>query len=129
MILFFDKNFGTSTPKALRTLKPPFDVEFFQEHFELDIEDDKWLPIAGKEKWTVIGHDKFKRNESELYAIQNYEVGCFYLWGGNAPKWIKFKLLFKAIDRIIQADASTPRPFMYAVKKNGTLKRIKLPKH
>jgi len=127
MILFFDKNFGTSVPKALRILKPPFGVEYFQEHYELATEDDRWLPVAGKNKWTVIGHDKFVKNESELYAIKNYSVGCFYLWGGNAPKWLKFKLLVKAIDRIIQAEASTPRPFVYAVKKNGNLKRIKLP--
>jgi hypothetical protein len=128
MILFFDKNFGTSVPKALKTLKPPFGIEYFQDHYELEIDDDKWLPEIGKKRWTVIGHDKFNKFDSELYAIKNYSVGCFYLWGGMAKKWDKMKLFFKAIDRIIQADTSTPRPFVYAVKKNGGLKRIKLPK-
>jgi hypothetical protein len=129
MILFFDKNFGTSVPKALSELKPPFEVDYFQKHFELEIPDDKWLPVAGEKHWTVIGHDNFTKNESELYAINKYSVGCFYLWGAKAPKWVKVKLLFKAIDKIIDAENHTRRPFVFAVKKNGNLKQIKLPKY
>jgi len=116
-------------PKALRLLKPPFKVEYFQKHFELEEEDDKWLPIIGRNKWMVIGHDKFDKNESELYAIRKYRTGCFYLWGAKAPKWDKIKLFFRAFERISEVATSTPRPFIFAVKKNGNLKRIKLPKH
>jgi hypothetical protein len=129
MILFFDKNIGTAIPKALKTIKPPFEVEYHEEHFAKDEDDDRWLPIVGTNKWTVIGHDrKFHKNQSELDAIRKYKIGCFYLWGAEATKWEKVKVFIKACDRIITTEASTRRPFIFLVKKTGTLKRIKLPK-
>ena len=129
MILFFDKNIGTTIPKALKKLKPPFQVEYHQIHFPKEELDDKWLPIVGKNNWTVIGHDrKFHERENELEAIQKYNIGCFYLWGAEATKWEKMKVFFKACEKIIQMDASTPRPFVYSIQKNGNLKQIKLAK-
>lgn len=129
MILFFDKNFGTSVPKALALLKPPFQIEYHQKHFAQDLEDDKWLPVVGMNNWIVIGHDKsYPENQSELDAIKRYNIGCFCLWGAQSRKWEKAKVFFKAYQQIAETGASTPRPFVYSVKKNGNLKRIKLPK-
>jgi hypothetical protein len=129
MILFFDKNIGTGIPIALQNLEPPFKVEYHQQHFALNELDDKWLPVVGRNHWTVIGHDrKFHEKESELDALTKYKIGCFYLWGANAKKWEKIKVFFKACDRIVEAEANTPRPFIYKVKRNGGLRRIKLPR-
>lgn len=129
MILFFDKNIGIGIPKVLGKLDPPFGVEYYQNHFVLNLEDDKWLPVVGSNNWTVIGHDrKFHKKQNELDAIKKYKVGCFYLWGAEATKWEKVKVFFKACDNIITAESSTPRPFIYSVKKNGNLKQIKLPR-
>lgn len=127
MILFFDKNTGTSIPETLRKLKPPFQVEYHQEHFALNEDDDKWLPIVGANKWLVIGHDHFDKNESEKAAVKKYKVGYFRMWGGNATKWQKMKIFFKACDKIMEVGASTRRPFLFKIKKNGHLKRVKLP--
>lgn len=128
MILFFDKNTGTSVPKALAKLKPPFQVEYHQKYFAMDCPDDIWLPDVGTKNWTVVGHDRnFHENQSELDAIKKYKIGCFYLWGANASKWEKARLLFKAFDQIVAMDKSTNRPFVFSVKKNGHLKRVKLP--
>ena len=128
IILFFDKNTGTGIPKALRELKPPFKVEYHERHFKKDEDDDRWLPVVGAKKWIVIGHDrKFHENQNELDAIKKYKIGCFYLWGAEATKWEKVKLFFKACDNIMLTAMSTKRPFIYSVKKNGNLKRVKLP--
>jgi len=128
MILFFDKNIGTAIPKALEKLKPPFQVEYHQKYFPMDLDDDKWLPEVGSKNWTVIGHDRsFHENQSELDAINKYSIGCFCLWGAKAKRWEKTKLFFRAYDRIAIAESATTRPFIFSVKKNGNLKRIKLP--
>lgn len=128
MILFFDKNTGTSVPKALAILKPPFKVEYHQLYFNMDCPDDEWLPKVGVKNWTVIGHDrKYHENKSELDAIKKYKIGCFYLWGGNATRWEKMTLFFKSYKQIAVANNSTRKPFIFSVKKNGNLKRVKLP--
>jgi hypothetical protein len=128
MILFFDKNTGTAMPKALEMMKPPFEVEYHQKYFAMDAPDDQWLPVVGMKQWTVIGHDKsFIDNQSELEAIKKYEIGCFFLWGANITKWEKLRIFFKAFDRIIAAESSTKKPFVYLIKKNGGLKAKKLP--
>jgi hypothetical protein len=129
MILFFDKNTGTALPLALKKLSPPFQIEYHQQHFKSDDDDDMWLPVVGGRNWTVIGHDRqFHENQSELKAIKQYKLGCFYLWGAEAKKWDKAKLFFKALSQIEIMAATTARPFVYSVKKNGNLKRVKLPK-
>ena len=128
MILFFDKNIGIGIPLALEMLKPPFEVEYHQKYFSMGEQDDVWLPEIGKKNWVVIGHDrKFHEKESELDALKKYKIGCFCLWGANAPKWDKVRVFFKAYEKIVQVESSTPKPFIYSVKKNGNLKRIKLP--
>ena len=128
MILFFDKNTGTSLPKALTMVKPPFQVEWHEKYFKMDEPDDSWLPDVGKKNWTVIGHDRnFHENQSELDAIKKYKIGCFYLWGAEATKWEKMRVFLRAFDQIAAMDKSTPRPFIFSVKKRGNLKRIKLP--
>lgn len=128
MILFFDKNIGTSIPLALEKLKPPFQVEFHQKYFAMDEQDDVWLPEVGKKNWTVIGHDrKFHEKESELDALKKYKIGCFCLWGAEVSKWDKVKLFFRAYEKIALMESGTPKPFIFSIKKNGNLKRIKLP--
>lgn len=86
MILFFDKNTRTSITITLQKLKPPFQVEYYQKHFKLSEDDDKWLPIVGAKKWLVIGHDHFDKNDSEKAAIKKYKVGYFRMWGGHVTK-------------------------------------------
>ena len=128
MIIFFDKNIGTAIPKALQLLKPPFGIEYHEKHFAYNEEDDKWLPTVGRNKWFIVGHDRYDKSQSELYAIKKYKIGYFRLWGAKAPKWEKIKVFFRACEYIIEATKSTARPFGYSVKKRGNLKRIKLPR-
>ena len=87
MILFFDRDTGTTLPLVLRTarLNFPIPVEYHQAHFPLEEQDDIWLPAVGQWGWTVIGHDsQHHKRLNELSAIKQYGIGCFYLWGAEA---------------------------------------------
>jgi len=124
MILFFDRSVGTAVPQILRwrRLKLPVQVEYHEMHFPTDEEDDRWLPIVGDWGWTVIGHDSsYNTKATGLSAIKQYEIGCFYLWGSEAPRWEKLRCFSRAYDRIVEADADTPRPFIYLVSQTGRL--------
>jgi hypothetical protein len=130
MILFFDRSVGTVVPRILlwKSLRFPIQVEYHQQYFSMDEEDDVWLNQVGQWGWTVIGHDSsYHKRPSELSAIKQYKIGCFYLWGSEAVRWEKLRCFARSYDRIIQAEASTPKPFIYRVTHWGALHPIKIP--
>ena len=127
-VLFFDRDVGTALPKALGVLKLPTTVEHHQAHFPVDSHDDAWMAQVGSRGWTVIGHDSRHHLEgAELYAIKEYRMGCFYLWGSQAPRWEKMRCFLRAYERILHAIEGTPRPFIYRVTQHGRLTPIVLP--
>lgn len=90
MTLFFDRSIGNGLPLALLKIKRlPFDVVYHQQRFAKDAPDDAWLPQVGAWEWFVVGQDyRYHARPNELFAIKQYNVGCFYLWGSEAPQWI-----------------------------------------
>lgn len=141
--LYFDKNIGTKLPGVLEQLDLDVAWHMMKQAklgitgpahndplFTQEAADDEWLADVGKRGWIVFSHDrKFHKFgfESELSAIKQYDVGCFYLWGANAKKYEKAQCFFRAYDRIIEAIENTPRPFIFDVQKNGRLKKVKIP--
>jgi PIN like domain len=131
MIIFFDRDVGTSLPKALIELH--FDRQFnethyHQQHFPIDYADDIWMPQVGSWGWTIIGHDSQHHiKESEISAIKQYNIGCFYLWGSEAKRWEKMQCFARAYERIIEAEKENPRPFIFKVSKTGALTAVPIP--
>ena len=97
-------------------------------HFPTDAPDDVWLPIVGEWGWTIVGHDsKYHLRTPELDAIKRYGIGCFYLWGSHAKRWEKLQCFARAYDRMVAAEMSTPKPFIYRVSCAGRLTPISIP--
>lgn len=130
MILFFDRNVGTVVPKILqwKNLRFPIQVEYHQQHFPIDEKDDVWLSTVGQWGWTVIGHDSsFHLRPTELSAIKQFQIGCFYLWGSEATRWEKLRCFSRAYDRIVQAEANTHKPFIFTITPTGLLHEVPIP--
>ncbi len=128
LVLFFDRDVGISLPRALGVLKLPTRVEHHQDHFPIDARDDDWMPRVGGMGWTLIGHDsRHHREESELLAIRQHDIGCFYLWGGTALRWEKMRCFLRAYENILAASATTPRPFIHRVTEKGRLIPVTIP--
>lgn len=124
--LFFDRSTGKAIPTALRRLGLP--VEFHGLHFERDAPDDEWLQRVGAWGWVVVGQDyHYHERPAELAALKQYSVAVFYLWGANATKWETMRVFARAYDRILAAAATTSRPFVYRISKNGRLRALRLP--
>lgn len=125
--LFFDRGVGTRIPRTLRSLGVPVGIEHHQEHFAKDAPDDLWLPAVGGQGWTVIGFDwSYHKNQAELSALRQYNIGVFYLWGVQMRTWERMFCLARAYEGIIRAIETTPRPFIYRVRKYGQLRRVEL---
>ena len=130
MILFFDRSVGITIPRLLRSteLRFPLQVEYHQMHFATAEADDVWLPQVGQWGWTVVGHDySYHTRPNELSAIKQFSVGCFYLWGSEAPRWEKLQCFARAFDRMFALDSVTPRPFIFRVSQTGRIRGIPIP--
>lgn len=128
MVLFFDRDVGVIVPYALQILKLPIPVEYHQSHFAQDTPDDEWMSEVGRRQWTIIGHDSQHHvMASELSAVKQYQLGCFYLWGAEASRWQKMQCFARAYDRIVRAMNTTARPFIYRVTRIGLLHNIQVP--
>ena len=124
MTFLFDLSIGIAIPRALQLLRLTVDITYHDEQFAPDEADDVWLPKAGASGWFVIGHDYYHVKPNELAAIQQYAIGCFYLWGAEATKWETMRVFARAYDRIVRAAEETARPFAYNVHRNGTLAEV-----
>lgn len=121
--LFFDRSVGKRLPEALRMLRPPIGIEYHQLHFAQGTADDSWLPQVGAQGWFVIGHDwSYHLKAPELSAIKQYSIGCFYLWGSEAPVWDVMRCFARAYVGIIDATIKTQPPFIYWVTRMGHLR-------
>lgn len=120
--LFFDRSVGTTIPRTLRRLQVPVGIEWHQQHFDSDATDDLWLPQVGANGWGVLGFDwSYHLNQSELAAIRQYGIGVFYLWGADARTWERMFCFARAYDRIVNAMNSESRPFIFRVRRSGSL--------
>ncbi len=130
MILFFDRSVGVVVPQVLqwKSLKFPIQVQYHQQHFAMDEQDDIWLNQVGQWGWIVIGHDSgYHKKPNELSAIKQYKIGCFYLWGSEAPRWGKLKCFARAYDRIIEFETNTPKPFICKISQRGVFTPVPIP--
>jgi hypothetical protein len=117
-------------PEALARATAPFNVEYQHNprgryKFSEDVEDDVWLSTVGRDGCIVFSHDrKFHREAMECLAIKQHGIGCFYLWGNNAPTWEKLVCFVRAYPRIEYAIGDTQRPFIYEINRVGRLQRV-----
>ena len=126
LTFYFDRNFGTRLPKALAWVKPPVKIEWHQnQRFPQEMPDDEWLEIVGKRGWVVFSHDrKFHSEATEIAAIQQHSVGCFYLPGASESTWRKLSIFVRAFGRIFEITKSQSPPYVYDVRLNGRIKKV-----
>jgi hypothetical protein len=144
LILYFDRCAGKRLPEALDLLKLRDVKRVYHHHssrqamgfggsnrktplFAPNETDDKWLQFVGSRDWIVFSQDrKFHKAgfENEMFALQHFNIGCFYLWGATATAAEKAYVFLKAYNNILEAIKSTPRPFIFDITKSGKLERV-----
>ncbi len=131
MTLFWDKNAPKTIPEILLRLNLPIGIEYYLQHFpqsdfQAENGDDNWFPQIAAWGWTtIISQDyHFHTRENEKFALRQYKLGCFYLWGAEAQKWEILRCFALAYDKIVIAAETTPRPFIFEVTRLGKLKQV-----
>ena len=129
MNLFFDRSVGTGIPRALRNVKPPVGVKRWNS--TLPNEDHLWIPEVAQRGWVIVTKDYALHTASQAQAdaITVGGAAAFYLWSGdgrgkNATKWEMFQVFVRAFDRVIEAARTTPCPFVYRIRRAGSLYRV-----
>jgi hypothetical protein len=129
LTFFFDRTFGTRLPKALSSMKPPVAIKWHQEEgFSIDSPDDEWLGKVGPKKWVVLSQDrKWHRVESELAAIKQHNIRCFYLPCASEPRWFSLCLIAKIHEKMMELANEEPAPFIFDITKKGKFQMVDLP--
>jgi hypothetical protein len=129
LVFFFDRTFGTRLPKALNSLKPPVLIRWHQEEgFAHDTPDDQWMSVVGPRRWICLSQDrKWHLVESELLAVKQHALKCFYLPSANTDRWVTLCHLVSRHEKIQALAREQDGPFVYEMKANRQFYRIKLP--
>lgn len=125
-MIVIDRSLPRSLADALTALRA--DVRWLEEEFPTTTPDERWLREAGRRGWLVISRDKHIRSRrGEVRAIREASVGCFILTqSGNMTSAQCIELVTKALDRMEELFRCTERPFIYAVRRDGSCHRITL---
>ncbi len=123
LTLYFDRCFGSRFPKAVESLRPPFQVRsHFGMRFIDTTPDDVWLRQVGANGWIVLSHDaRFHLDSAALEAIKQFRIGCFYLWGAQVPVWNKVGFLTAVFPKIKKIVASEKPPYIYRASQTTRL--------
>lgn len=125
-MIFFDRSIPSTVPKAMLMLGLR-QVCYHDQIFPQDTPDSHWLACAGYHGWTVITRDKkIRYRPGEIDAIIKFGVGCFIV-NANKPlsRWEYMKIFALTLDKIEHIAATTRRPFIYTISRNGGLNRVR----
>lgn len=127
LTFFFDRNFGVRLPQAIMRLRPEFNVQYHQQHYKDYVPDDEWLSDLAGKGWIVLSHDiKFHSEATESLAVQQHELGCFYLPCQQSPLWYKAEIFFKAHRKMIELAIREKPPYIFNVHRSGRITKVKL---
>jgi hypothetical protein len=123
-MIFIDRSIPKGVADALKAVRD--DVKWLEDEFPHDIKEPDWLRDVGAWGWLVICRDKkIRTRPGERRALMENGVGCFVLTQRDSPKrWDYLKLLAKTLDEMERIFATTERPFLYGVSREGGFTRI-----
>lgn len=123
MIPFFDRNFGTRVPKAIRLVGR--EIHFHDEHLHQTAPDVEVIRTIAAQNWVLFTRDKRLRNRiAEVDAIRREKAKCVVLaQRASMTAWALLQRVVCSWEEIeTQADARTG-PFILSVYKDGRLVR------
>lgn len=127
LTFFFDRNFGTHLPQALRLMRPPMAIRWHQdEGFRQTAPDDEWLGQV-RPDWVIPSQDrKWHQIESEKAAVKQHNLRCFYLPCASETRWYSLCLFAKIHEKLMELVHEEPAPFIFDVNRKGKFTPVDL---
>ena len=118
-MIFIDRSIPKGVAEALKSVRD--DILWFEDRFQHDTKDPVWLPVVGANGWLLIVRDKkIRTRPGERRILMASDVGCFIIsQKKNLTRWEYLKLLTGTLDRMEDAFATTPHPFICRVDSAG----------
>ena len=127
MIPFFDRNFGTRVPRAIRLVGR--DIRYHDEEFAAqDTPDTDIIPNVARNGWVMLTRDKkIRRRPAEVAAIRMARAKCVVLAQRSALNaWgllHRVVCSWEDIETIVDRSSG---PFILNVYKDGRLRKVDL---
>jgi hypothetical protein len=123
-MIFFDRSVPRSVAEALKLVRT--DIRWLEDEFPHDVKDAAWLQDVGIRGWLVIGRDRrIRYRPAEKQAIIDHRVGYFCIAQNTNPtRWEYLRLIVTTLDQMEYVFATTDRPFIYGVYKDGEFRRL-----
>ena len=124
LTLFLDRNLGKNIiADGLRSAG--IDVEVHDDHLPPDAPDEEWVALVGRKDWVAVTRDRNVRyRRAELASIEEHSARVIVIRMKNATGPEISELLVGAVRKIAGFVERTAAPFVAAMYRNGTLKRI-----
>lgn len=132
MKFYFDENISPHLAKGLHILEQPnnhgIEVYSIKEAFGQGIEDEKWIPLIGKENGIVISQDyniQKKANQRDLY--KKHGVGIFFIKPPSKNGYKYWEMVEYTISRwkeFKKIASSTQKPFAFRCPCRGKIEQI-----
>lgn len=133
--VYIDENFASQLAEGLNVFQKhmnlremqQFEVISIKEAFEQGVNDEDWIPIAGKEKAIVITQDiriQTTKHLNELY--KKYGLGVFFFKppSNGYSFWEMVEQLIKRWPEI-KRKSKKNRPFAFRYKNRGRIEELK----
>lgn len=133
MIIYIDENLPPQIAKGMDILQKPlnkrykndFEIKSIKEVFGQGIKDEKWIPIAGKEKAVALTQDfriQRMRHQRDLFNQHGLGIIFFNTPKGGLSYWEFVKNFTKRWEEILKIADNEKKPF--AFKFNVKSKKI-----
>jgi len=100
-------------------------VELHDDHFPQDALDEEWLAEVGRRRWYVITRDdRIRYRVVEAAAVRSARVGMFVVVSKNLTGPQTAEVLLKALARIRRFLASSRRPFIAKIYRDGRVEKL-----
>ncbi len=124
---FCDRNLGKRVPAALALRG--WNVERHDDHFTQDASDERILRMVSRCGWIFLTQDKkIRHRASERRILLDHGVRTVSIAStANLSATTTIETLLAAERAIFVAVVTEPPPFILAVYKDGSLRRLDLP--
>jgi hypothetical protein len=116
-VFFLDENLDAdSVYEAL--VQAGAKVERHRDHFKPGTPDVDWLPVVGKNGWTLLTKDaQIRRNDLELNALMHSGVGAFMLTMKDMKGAEIGARIVEALGQMGNVIRKMAKPFIYGITK------------
>jgi hypothetical protein len=120
-LIFIDRSVPKGVADTLSCVRD--DVVWLEPMFRHSAPESEWMPKIADNGWPAILRDKKIRTRPlERRTIFRSNLGCFVFGQRTNPtRWEYLKLLAKCLDEVEERHATTPRPFIYVIDRDGRL--------